>query len=161
MVGGDDDSIRFLVFTIGYSNHYFPKMRWCTQSERSRFGMYWYISRVLSLVLPLHYELLDAFIPLNMPILNELCCCCWICCCCCCCWLFAWRPCFGTGGCRYSCLASVNTSIRSSFLYARQLLMKLCNSKLSRCKIALIYIKYLSISILIFFSLAILPLLRC
>lgn len=112
-------------------------MRWCTQSERSRFGMYWYISRILSLVLPLHYELLDAFIPLNMPILNELCCCCWICCCCCCCWLFAWRPCFGTGGCRYSCLASVSTSIRSSFLYARQLLMKLCNNKSSRCKMAL------------------------
>lgn len=93
--------------------------------------VYILVSRILSLVLPLHYELLDAFIPLNMPILNELCCCCWICCCCCCCWLFAWRPCFGTGGCRYSCLASVNTSIRSSFLYARQLLMKLCNSKLS------------------------------
>lgn len=111
-------------------------MRWCTQSERSRFGMYWYISRILSLVLPLHYELLDAFIPLNMPILNELCCCCWICCCCCCCWLFAWRPCFGTGGCRYSCLASVSTSIRSSFLYARQLLMKLCN-KSPHCKMAL------------------------
>ncbi|KAL0111450.1 hypothetical protein PUN28_012976 [Cardiocondyla obscurior] len=50
------------------------------------------ILRILSLVLPLHYELLDAFIPLNMPILNE-----------------------------------VSTSIRSSFLYARQLLMKLCN----------------------------------
>jgi len=112
-------------------------MRWCTQSERSRFGMYWYISRILSLVLPLHYELLDAFIPLNMPILNELCCCCWICCCCCCCWLFAWRPCFGTGGCRYSCLASVSTSIRSSFLYARQLLMKLCNNKSSHYKMAL------------------------
>lgn len=128
-------------------------MKWCTQSERSRFGMYWYISRILSLVLPLHYELLDAFIPLNMPILNELCCCCWICCCCCCCWLFAWRPCFGTGGCRYSCLASVSTSIRSSFLYARQLLMKLCNSTSH-------IVKWLSTLIFIYL-LATLPLLRC
>lgn len=125
--GGDGDSIRFLVFTIGYSNRYFPKDEMvCSPSVQDLACIG--ISRISPLVLPLHYELLDAFIPLNMPIVNELCCCCCcICCCCCCCWLFAWRPCFGTGGCRYSCLANVSTSMRSSFLYARQLLMKLCN----------------------------------
>lgn len=117
-----------LVFTIGYSNRYFPKDEMvCSPSVQDLACIG--ISRISSLVLPLHYELLDAFIPLNMPIVNELCCCCCcICCCCCCCWLFAWRPCFGTGGCRYSCLANVSTSMRSSFLYARQLLMKLCKT---------------------------------
>lgn len=82
-----------------------------------------------------HYELLEAFMLPNIPVANVLppcpwpplcCCCCCACCCCACCCVLACRPCFGTGGCRYSCLANVNTSIRSSFLYARQLLMKLC-----------------------------------
>lgn len=64
-----------------------------------------------------NYELLEAFMPLNMPVVKEVCCCCCcccICCCCCCCWLLAWRPCLGTGGWRYSCRARVSTSIRSS-----------------------------------------------
>lgn len=107
-----------------------------------------------------HYELLDAFIPLNMPTVKELCCCCWICCCCCCCWLFAWRPCFGTGGCRYSCLASVSTSIRSSFLYARQLLMKLCNTQFNPNKI-LISTARKTIHLFWVLFVQFLPLLRC
>lgn len=41
---------------------------------------------IVVVVVRFYYELLDAFMPLNIPpILNEVCCCCCICCCCCCC----------------------------------------------------------------------------
>lgn len=63
-----------LVFTIVYSNRYFPKdemVRSPSVQDLACIG----ISRISSLVF-FHYELLDAFIPLNMPIVNELCCCC-------------------------------------------------------------------------------------
>lgn len=70
----------------------------------------------------------------NKPVENDpgcgvLCCvlcgpCC--CCACCCCWALEVNlACFGIGGCKYSCLANDNTSIRSSFLYAKQLRIKL------------------------------------
>lgn len=36
------------------------------------------------------------------------------------------RPCLGTGGCRYSWRARLNTSMRSSLRYARHARMKLC-----------------------------------
>lgn len=42
----------------------------------------------------------------------------------CCC-----RPCFGTGGCKYSCRDNPNTSIRSSLRYAKQPRIKLCDVK--------------------------------
>lgn len=92
-----------------------------------------------------HYDELEAFMPENMPAEKDVCCGCgvlgvcgttgWLgmgVCWCgghdTVCWLLAWllRPDLGIGGCRYSCRASANTSIRSSLRYARQLRIKLC-----------------------------------
>lgn len=90
-----------------------------------------------------HYDELDWFILPNIPAENDVCCpapvpqppplpppptpiwlllFCWLDDCC---WFDDCLPCLDTGGCKYSCLAKANTSIRSSLRYAKQPLIKL------------------------------------